>query len=86
MLCDGTETKLKHCRFGDWGRHDCNTSEAAGVICTNPLVQNMTNEILTRKKVNLIRNQNAELRLNGGSSIHEGQVEVMYISEMSSGI
>lgn len=77
MLCDGTETKLKHCRFDDWGRHDCNTSEAAGVVCVNPsAAQNKTIVIQPRKKVYLVRNRNAELRLSGSSSSHEGQVEV----------
>lgn len=76
LFCDGTESKLKNCRFDGWGSHDCNTSEAAGIICINPLVQNITKESRPRKKVNLVRNKNAELRLSGGSSIHEGQVEV----------
>lgn len=76
MLCDGKESKLKNCRFDDWGHHDCNTSEAAGIICINPSIQNITEETQPRKKVNLVRNKNAELRLSGGSSIHEGQVEV----------
>ncbi|KAG4067788.1 hypothetical protein HA402_010474 [Bradysia odoriphaga] len=79
MLCDGTETKLKHCRFDDWGRHDCNTSEAAGIVCVNPLsAQNNTKQIRPRKKVLLVRNTNAEVRLSGSSSSHEGQVEVRF--------
>lgn len=76
LLCDGTEMKLKNCRFDDWGRHDCNTSESAGIICLSPLAKNVTKETRTRKKVNLYRNKNAELRISGGNSIHEGQVEV----------
>lgn len=77
MLCDGKESKLKNCRFDDWGRHDCNASEAAGIVCINPTIQNITTKVTRpRRKVNLVRNRNAELRLSGGSSIHEGQVEV----------
>lgn len=76
MLCDGTESKLKNCRFDGWGRHDCNVSEAAGIVCINPLDENVSKAAIPRKKVKLVRNKNADLRLSGGSSINEGQVEV----------
>lgn len=78
LLCDGTESKVKNCRFDGWGSHDCNVSEAAGIICADPSVQTITKALQPRKKVNLVRNKNAELRLYGGNSIHEGQVEVRY--------
>lgn len=84
MLCDGTESRLENCRFNEWGSHDCNNSEAAGIICVNPLVQNITNKSRPRKKVNLVRNRNAELRLSGGNSTHEGQVEVKWLCRSAS--
>lgn len=33
MYCDGTEKELINCRFDGWGQSDCESSEAAGVIC-----------------------------------------------------
>lgn len=33
LFCAGNETELSHCPFDGWLKHDCNTNEAAGVIC-----------------------------------------------------
>lgn len=33
LYCDGTENDLTTCRFDGWGQNDCDSSEAAGVIC-----------------------------------------------------
>lgn len=36
MYCSGNETRLDVCRFDPWGTHDCESSEAAGVVCYAP--------------------------------------------------
>lgn len=33
LYCTGNETELFHCPFDGWAKHDCNTNEAAGVVC-----------------------------------------------------
>ncbi|KZC03737.1 Lysyl oxidase like protein 2B [Dufourea novaeangliae] len=33
VYCDGSEDELSKCRFDGWGTSDCESSEAAGVIC-----------------------------------------------------
>jgi len=33
LYCTGNETELSHCPFDGWLKHDCNTNEAAGVVC-----------------------------------------------------
>lgn len=36
IYCDGTEEEIALCRFDGWGKHDCTSTEAAGVICDKP--------------------------------------------------
>ncbi|KAL4149489.1 hypothetical protein QTP88_003430 [Uroleucon formosanum] len=31
--CNGTENSLYSCQFKEWGVHDCNAQESAGVVC-----------------------------------------------------
>lgn len=33
IYCDGNEDELTSCRFEGWGFNDCDSNEAAGVIC-----------------------------------------------------
>lgn len=33
LYCDGNEDELTMCRFDGWGQSDCDSTEAAGVIC-----------------------------------------------------
>lgn len=35
VLCDGSEVELAQCRFDGWASNDCESSEAAGVVCRN---------------------------------------------------
>jgi len=31
--CGGQELEISECRFDSWGENDCDSSEAAGVVC-----------------------------------------------------
>ncbi|XP_066586301.1 lysyl oxidase homolog 2B-like isoform X1 [Prorops nasuta] len=33
IYCDGTEEEIAKCRFDGWGNSDCESGEAAGVVC-----------------------------------------------------
>lgn len=33
LYCDGSEDDLTTCRFDGWGQNDCDSEEAAGVVC-----------------------------------------------------
>ncbi|XP_001951968.4 uncharacterized protein LOC100160261 [Acyrthosiphon pisum] len=33
LNCNGTENSLYSCQFKEWGVHDCNAQESAGVVC-----------------------------------------------------
>lgn len=33
LYCNGNEEDLTTCRFDGWGQSDCDSTEAAGVIC-----------------------------------------------------
>lgn len=39
VYCDGSETEIVSCRFEGWGYSDCDSSEAAGVICLEEELQ-----------------------------------------------
>lgn len=81
VLCDGNEFELTHCRFDGWGRHDCEISEAAGVVCQSrdepekpqPKVD------IKKSKHRLHKHHKMEVRLNGGRTTNEGRVEVILL-------
>lgn len=80
IQCDSNETEIQDCRFDGWGKNDCESSEAAGVICkgyesdsmkTNVQIKKMPKQLLSRK-------HDIELRLRGGRNKYEGQIEVSH--------
>lgn len=81
VLCDGNETEISHCRFNGWGDNDCESSEAAGAICKNPNETIDTKLISPKKrpKFKFSRKYEMEIRLTGGRTRNEGQVEVTFI-------
>lgn len=79
LYCTGGEPELSDCRFEGWGKHDCDASEAAGVICSDK--QTESKKKLVKLKSNRIhpmhhKHLKLEVRLNGGRILTEGRVEV----------
>lgn len=35
VFCTGSEDEIVNCHFDGWGHNDCQSTEAAGVICQN---------------------------------------------------
>lgn len=79
ILCDGTESELSNCRFDGWGQHDCESSEAAGVVCISHEVNTPKIIKLKPKKYKLHKHNNMEIRLYGGRIHTEGRVEVIFL-------
>nr|XP_040218538.2 lysyl oxidase homolog 3A-like [Anopheles coluzzii] len=82
LWCGGKEAELTDCRFDGWGANDCESGEAAGVICK----QHDTDATTTSKPVPVELKvpkerfgQRLELRLVGGRVEGEGRVEVRIV-------
>lgn len=45
LYCKGNEKRLSDCRFEGWGLNDCDSIEAAGVICDTSLNSTSSTEI-----------------------------------------
>lgn len=80
VYCDGSEEELSKCRFDGWGTSDCESSEAAGVICKHA-EDTKTNPIEPKRKPPKLRIKDANqqgmaIRLGGGRVHTEGRVEV----------
>ncbi|XP_055551210.1 lysyl oxidase homolog 2B, partial [Wyeomyia smithii] len=83
LFCSGKESELAHCHFDGWGHSDCESSEAAGVICKEDHQPSSTvkptPEESKPKKAPL--GKKLEIRLVGGRISNEGRVEVRLDSE-----
>lgn len=80
ILCDGSESELMHCRFDGWGQNDCESSEAAGVVCKTNSAGHSANMVVLKqnqKKVKVNPKRRMEIRLSGGRVHTEGRVEVI---------
>lgn len=84
VLCNGSEGELAECRFEGWSQNDCESSEAAGVVCKAP--PNAITRVITPshsltarptpKKRNLHKHKRVQFRLSGGRVPSEGRVEM----------
>lgn len=63
VRCNGTEVLLSSCRASDWGTHNCETIEAAGVVCS------------TETKIP----EQTTIRLVDGKNEFEGRIEVSHV-------
>lgn len=80
LLCDGTEKDLAECRFEGWGANDCDVTEAAGVVCKHEATEEdekaEDSKQHKKKKHRLHKHARMEVRLTGGRTKYEGNVEV----------
>lgn len=81
LMCDGSETELGQCRFDGWAHNDCDSSEAAGVVCKQPASAAKPIPISHPKKSppkkrHLHKHRTVRFRLAGGRVPTEGRVEV----------
>ena len=76
MLCDGNEKELTQCRFEGWGKSDCESSEAAGVVCKKLKSNKPKSEVSKMPKFKIHNTYKMDVRLKGGRVKTEGKVEV----------
>jgi lysyl oxidase-like protein 2/3/4 len=78
LFCSGREKLLSDCKFDGWGHSDCDSGEAAGVICKHDHdVKTEAPKVVEKKlKSKLEKAHKMELRLAGGRMKSEGRVEV----------
>ncbi|KOB73787.1 Uncharacterized protein OBRU01_10150, partial [Operophtera brumata] len=78
VVCQGDEPSLPHCIFTGWGSSDCETSEAAGVVCYSkaeaPVELKKPKELLH----SVLDVRSTSLRLAGGRNNQEGRVEIFH--------
>ncbi|KAL4708580.1 hypothetical protein ACJJTC_014188 [Scirpophaga incertulas] len=79
VVCEGSEKSISECIFTGWGSSDCQSSEAAGVICTDRTKEDLIKTIKPAKRIHEVLDINsASLRLAGGRSNNEGRVEIYH--------
>lgn len=92
VLCDGSETELAECRFDGWATNDCDSSEAAGVVCRHSganktaskssrksgITQKLPPKRPLHQHKHAHAGRRAEFRLAGGRQPSEGRVEVRF--------
>ncbi|XP_045506497.1 lysyl oxidase homolog 2B-like [Colias croceus] len=80
VVCEGNEISLNQCIFSGWGSSDCEKSEAAGVICKEKEIKDITKygKIKPRHIHEVMDVRGASLRLVGGRNSYEGRVEIYY--------
>ncbi|XP_037912970.1 lysyl oxidase homolog 3B [Hermetia illucens] len=79
LFCTGKEAEITDCHFDGWGQSDCESTEAAGVICKSPTPHHEPKPIRVKvPKRKIHHKQKMELRLVGGRIHTEGRVEVRF--------
>lgn len=88
LYCTGREKNLTDCHFDGWGKHDCESTEIAGVVCklppkavVKPTKMQTAFDILKAHAPNKIK-AGFEVRLAKGRTPNEGRVEVS-VSEIN---
>ncbi|XP_076317546.1 lysyl oxidase homolog 2-like [Tachypleus tridentatus] len=83
LFCFGHEKRLDECPFDGWGLTDCNSKEAAGVVCQErylPSVESSANYFYNQAPIQTrprkLDPRNLLIRLAGGRSSSEGRLEV----------
>lgn len=51
VYCDGSEEEITSCRHDDWGTNDCQSNEAAGVICYEEQTQEHEADVPEKKDI-----------------------------------
>lgn len=81
MQCSGNETLVSDCKFGGWGKSDCDATEGAGVVClptgkvsTESKTESEPSSESPKQRLN--KKYDIDIRLFGGRNDHEGRVEV----------
>jgi len=80
LYCYGTEKRLDRCRFDGWGAHDCERTEAAGVVCTpHPPSTTTTTTTTPKPKIPMVKvASDMDIRLAGGRTEKEGRIEMKF--------
>lgn len=76
VLCTGNESELAKCRFDGWGRTDCRSGEAAGVICGGDDLPNATLNLVDKQgksKIRDVHQRGIAVRLAGP---RQGRLEI----------
>ena len=55
LFCTGSEKHLSHCHFEGWGMSDCDSTEAAGVMCETMEIQETKEVVVVKKMKNTIK-------------------------------
>lgn len=76
MFCDGTEQSLSKCRFDHWGNYNCDSGEAAGVICIDEERKKKPYDYQSKKSIINDSYKFVKLRLANGQNRNEGRVEI----------
>lgn len=55
LYCTGSEKHLSHCHFEGWGMSDCDSTEAAGVICETMKISTLVEDVIVKKTKSRIK-------------------------------
>lgn len=80
VMCDGREAEISQCRFDGWGKTDCKSSEAAGVICVSAERRedktSLSRVYSRKRRIKEIHQGGLSVRLGGSRIPLRGRLEV----------